>query len=302
MLKRLIEVALPLREVSVQSAREKLTRHNQISTLHIWWARRPLAACRAAVFASLIPDPDDPECPESFRKLVMELLSRAEFTPKNSDGAAAADTARNRCLEFIKFLVILGNSDKPEYIEPARELIAAAHKLLHPTAKGDIPCVLDPFAGGGAIPLEALRLGSDTHAIDINPVAHLIELCTLVYPQKYGQPTGLPAPDYIKRVVARNRLQKERGVGGTLFARDDVSIAVTHDEIIPEVEISEAEHRKNPLSADSKYWGAWLHEMARRELGSFYPPDSDGCLPLAYLWARTIHCSNPSCNATIPLF
>ena len=106
MLKRLIEVALPLKEVSEQSAREKSIRHWHISTLHIWWARRPLAACRAVVFASLIPDPDDPECPESFRKLVRELLSRSEFKPRNGDGSTVEETPRNRCLEFIKHLVI----------------------------------------------------------------------------------------------------------------------------------------------------------------------------------------------------
>jgi adenine-specific DNA methylase len=89
-LKRLIEVALPLKEVSEQSAREKSIRHGHISTLHIWWARRPLAACRAAVFASLIPDPDDPECPESFRKLVTEVLGRAEFRPKLLEPSPAA--------------------------------------------------------------------------------------------------------------------------------------------------------------------------------------------------------------------
>src|SRR5437773_10265276 len=81
MLKRLIEVALPLKEVSEQSAREKSIRHGHISTLHIWWARRPLAACRAAVFASLIPDPDDPECPKDFRTLVMDLLKHERFRP-----------------------------------------------------------------------------------------------------------------------------------------------------------------------------------------------------------------------------
>jgi putative DNA methylase len=105
MLKRLIEVALPLKEVSEQSAREKSIRHGHISTLHIWWARRPLAACRAAVFASLIPDPDDPECPQSFRKLVTELLGRNEFKARNGDGTTVEDTPRNRCLEFIKHLV-----------------------------------------------------------------------------------------------------------------------------------------------------------------------------------------------------
>ena len=210
MLKRLIEVALPLKEVSEQSAREKSIRHGHISTLHIWWARRPLAACRAAVFASLIPDPDDPECPEDFRKLVMETLKRNEFTPKDGNGSAVEDTPRNRCLEFIKHLVRWENTNNPEYIEPARKLIAAAHKFLHPGAEGDAPKVLDPFAGGGTIPLEALRLGCEAHAIDINPVAHLIELCTLVYPQKYGQPDSRPVPDYIKRLVAHNRAKKKK--------------------------------------------------------------------------------------------
>jgi hypothetical protein len=140
MLKRLIEVALPLKEVSEQSAREKSIRHGHISTLHIWWARRPLAACRAAVFASLIPDPDDPECPPQFRTLVMEVLGRGEFTPKNGDGSTVEDTPRNRCLEFIKHLVRWENSNNPEYIEPARKLIAAAHKFLF---SGRVPMLLD---------------------------------------------------------------------------------------------------------------------------------------------------------------
>src|SRR5437867_11733321 len=106
MLKRLIEVALPLKEVSEQSAREKSIRHGHISNLHIWWERRPLAACRAVVFASLIPDPDDPECPKSFCKLVLELLGRSEFRPKSEESAEPVeDTPRNRCLEFIKHLV-----------------------------------------------------------------------------------------------------------------------------------------------------------------------------------------------------
>ena len=217
MLKRLIEVALPLKEVSEQSAREKSIRHGHISTLHIWWARRPLAACRAVVFAALIPDPDDPECPENFRLLIRELLGpgayKEKFAPTDVHGAAAEDTPRNRCLEFIKHLVKWENSDKPEFIEPARKLIAAAHKFLHPGAEGEAPKVLDPFAGGGAIPLEALRLGCEAHAIDLNPVAHLIELCTLVYPQKYGQPDSRPVPDYIQRLIAHNRAKKQAKAG-----------------------------------------------------------------------------------------
>ena len=301
MLKRLIEVALPLKEVSEQSAREKSIRHGHISTLHIWWARRPLAACRAVVFASLIPDPDDPDCPPEFRRLVMDLLGRGEFTPKNGDGSAVEDTARNRCLEFIKLLVRWENSNNAQYIEPARKLIAAAHKFLHPGAEGEAPKVLDPFAGGGAIPLEALRLGCEAHAIDLNPVAHLIELCTLVYPQKYGQPDSRPVPDYIQRLIAHNRTNKKTKGEAGLFEKDGGSVVVVEDEIIPDVEISEAEYRKNPLAADVKYWGHWVQEMARRQLEEFYPLDTNGNVPVAYVWARSVKSPDPTVVQYIPL-
>ena len=302
MLKRLIEVALPLKEVSEQSAREKSIRHGHISTLHIWWARRPLAACRAAVFASLIPDPDDPECPESFRKLVKELLSRNEFKPKNGDGFTVEDTPRNRCLEFIKHLVKWENSNNSEYIEPARKLITAAHKFLHPHSEGDAPIVLDPFAGGGAIPLESLRLGCESLAVDLNPVAHLIELCTLVYPQKYGQPDSRLVPDYISQLIAQNRWRKRvRGQEtGDLFA-EDLQLP-PHDELIPDIEITEAEYLSNPLAADVKYWGHWILRGVEQEIGEFYQVSSEGRRPTAFLWARTVTCENPTCRATVPLF
>lgn len=300
MLKRLVEVALPLKEVSEHSAREKSIRHGHISTLHIWWARRPLAACRAVVFAALIPDPDDPECPEEFRKLVIKVLGKGQFKPRNGDGSSVEDTPRNRCLEFIKHLVRWENSNNPDYIEPARQLIATAHKFLHPDTKGDAPKVLDPFAGGGAIPLEALRLGCEAHAVDLNPVAHLIQLCTLVYPQKYGQPDSRPVPDYIKRLIAHNRATKKAKSEQGLFDQAEAAVA-SDDEIIPDVEITEAEYRKNPLATDVKYWGHWVLEKARREIGQFYPSDPDGSIPVAYLWARTVTCPNPQCRATVPL-
>ena len=304
MLKRLIEVALPLKEVSEQSAREKSIRHGHISTLHIWWARRPLAACRAVVFASLIPDPDDPDCPEHFRQLIRAEIGAQMFKPKDLEGATIEDTPRNRCLEFIKLLVRWENSNEPVFIEPARTLIAAAHKIFNPEAKdGEMPKVLDPFAGGGAIPLEALRLGCESHAIDINPVAHLIQLCTLVYPQKYGKP--LPSdkdiPDYIKRLIVCNKSNDKGKSGPTLFDKKESEESVESDELIPDVEISEAEYRKNPLVADVKYWGHWILDHVKKELQQFYPPDEDGCVPVAYLWARTVKCPNPACGATIPL-
>src|SRR5436853_1133106 len=186
--KRLIEVDLPIKRISAHARREKAIRHGHISTLHIWWARWPLAACRAAVFASLIPDPDDPECPEEFRKLVMDVLGKRQFQPANGDGSSVEDTPRNRCLEFIKHLVRWENSNNPDYIEPARELIAAAHKFLHPDAEGDAPRVLDPFVGGGSIPLDALRLGCEAHAIDLNLVPHRLGRFTLTHQQQDAQP------------------------------------------------------------------------------------------------------------------
>src|SRR5205807_9119997 len=125
--------------------------------------------------------------------------------------------------EYSKHLDRWEDSNKQHYIEPARKLIVAAHKILKPNAEGDAPKVLDPFSGGGAIPLEALRLGCEAHAIDLNPVAHLIELCTLVYPQKYGQPESRPLPQYIKRLIAHNKAQRRaKGQEGSdLFSKDD---------------------------------------------------------------------------------
>src|SRR5262249_17939238 len=156
---------------------------------------------------------------------------------------------RNRCLEFIKHLVCWENSNNPDYIKPARKLIAAAHKFLHPDAEGNVPNVLDPFAGGGAIPLEALRLGCESHSVDLNPVAHLIQLCTLVYPQKFGKPGSRPMPDYIKQLIAHNQA-KHRAKGGTDLFDKDEGLTAPDDGIIPNIEISEAEYLKNPLAAD----------------------------------------------------
>jgi len=300
MLKRLIEVALPLKEVSEQSLNDPKASSGHPATMHVWWARRPLAACRAIVFASLIPDPDDPECPTSFKQLVMDLLGSSQFRPTQpepSPGAVAPvetkpleDTPRNRCLEFIKYLVRWENSNDPDYIEPARKLIKAAHKILHPDSDSEVPKVLDPFAGGGAIPLEALRLGCEAHAIDINPVAHLIQLCTLVYPQKFGRPlpADAPVPDYIQEKPELFVDKKSKGKGKGLFGDDAVTVA-------------KAEYRRNPLAADVRYWANWVLREAVLRLGDLYPCDASGRQVFAYIWARTAQCLNPSCRAEIPL-
>ncbi|MGB9792624.1 MAG: DUF1156 domain-containing protein, partial [Thermacetogeniaceae bacterium] len=218
-----IETTFPVKAVSEQSAREKNIRHGHISTLHIWWARRPLAASRATIYAALTPEP----------KEEIERIGRAEFI---------ADLSKWE------------NSLNPYYIERARREILAANG-------GTPPRVLDPFGGGGSIPLEALRLGCETYASDLNPVAVLIEKATLEFPQKYGRP--------VKR--------KER------------------------TPIGEVEREVNPLLEDVKRWGEWVLEEARKEIGRFYPPDPDGSIPVGYIWARTVRCQNPACGAEIPL-
>ncbi|HUP70814.1 MAG TPA: DUF1156 domain-containing protein [Acidimicrobiales bacterium] len=151
--RRLIEEELPLAVVNAASAREKSLRHGHISTMHLWWARRPLAMSRAVVFGTLLPDPGE----DAARKEILELL--AEAAPFEA-------------------------SVRQDRINPLRKLLVEAYP-------DGPPKVLDCFAGGGAIPLEALRLGCDTTAVDLNPVAHLIQKCVLEYPQRFGQLDGL---------------------------------------------------------------------------------------------------------------
>ena len=152
---RLIETILPLRRISEESVREKNIRHGHISTLHIWWARRPLAASRTTALAALLPD--DPRRRETLLRLVRDLAPWEAVRGENPD----LDEARARIREAFE---------------------------------GRAPRVLDPFAGGGAIPLEALRLGCETYALDYNPVAVLILKCVLEYPQRYARPGSVSVP------------------------------------------------------------------------------------------------------------
>jgi adenine-specific DNA methylase len=224
--RRFIEESFPVKEVSVESAREKNIRHGHISTLHIWWARRPLASSRATNYAALIAAPNDID----------------EWNKKR---------------QFIIDLCKWENSLRQDLIDKARKDILEANG-------GKPPKVLDPFGGGGAIPLEALRLGCEVYSNDLNPVAVLIQKCTLEYPQKYGK------PGEVEREV-ENGLLKEK-------------IKV-----------------QNVLLEDVKHWGNWVLEEAKKEIGRFYPQDEDGSIPVGYIWARTIPCQNPSCGAEIPL-
>ena len=303
---RLIEVALPVREISAESVRDKNIHHAHISHLHIWWARRPLAASRAVVFASLVPDPDDPRCPADFRAAVKRYLEaqvpkplkhyrrgrehrRDEDPYRPYDGVE--DTPRNRLLMFIakwspeslafeagarqkaaapkeliddRSLVKWETSD-PESLQ-GREILRIARELVRIAHGGGVPTVLDPFAGGGAIPLEAGRLGCRAIANDYNPVAYLILRATCEWPQKYGKPGK------------RTEIAEE-------FGR----------KVERQAQVS------NVLVHDFEKWANWVLERVRQKIGHLYPSGKDGRLVLAYLWARTTPCSNPSCQGQIPL-
>ena len=167
--KRLAEVDFPIAAVSKHSAREKSIRHGHPSTLHLWWARRPLAACRAMLLGLLLPDPCDPNCPAEFkakaRKALLDAPGRG--TERNKQQVRSDEGLRKALLAFIGDVADWDVANHTGWIGAARELVKAAHP-------GDTPLVVDPFSGGGSIPLEALRLGCESFASDLNPVACLI--------------------------------------------------------------------------------------------------------------------------------
>ncbi len=200
--KRLIEVDLPIKRISAHARREKSIRHGHISTLHIWWARRLLAACRAVICASLWPDPADPLCPDMFRRVAREQMtvwakdhldlvsedSWPRFVGISKDERKLDNLVelRSALLDFIADFANWDNSTVPEYLEASRLLTQTAHEVLSGKS-GSRPLVADPFAGGGVIPLEALRIGADAFASDLNPVAVLLNKVVLEYIPKYGQ-------------------------------------------------------------------------------------------------------------------
>jgi REP element-mobilizing transposase RayT len=223
--RRLIEDYLPIEAISAEASREKSVRKGHISTLPLWWARRPLVACRAAVYGALVP--------------------ASRFIPQNGPEEKQASLGRANAAKFMERLCKYPGN--PRVIAEAQRHILEAHaeRLSHETGKRvtveDIeagraprPKVLDMFAGGGAIPLEALRLECEAYALDLNPVAHIIELCTLVYPQKYGKPDS-----------------SARGMTGPKNARGETTWG--------------------GLAKEVRYWGTWVLEKVRAEIGDLYP-------------------------------
>ena len=273
--RRLIEVAFPLKQASLDSVHEKNVRHGHISTLHIWPARRPLAACRAALIATLLPDPGTPEK----RKELLEKIGGKVVTEvqKKKVGGKTVEIVKERTEGGV---LHWGNENSPD-MDWFREEIKKAYG-------GRAPRVLDPFAGGGAIPLEAMRLGCEATAIDINPVAWFILKCTLEYPQKLaGQTRPLPkfaleSPEFMEAFL--------KGSGKLSKKQVEKELAQYQRGLFPPPEAD--------LSWHVRAWGWWVLQQARKDLERFYPT-IDGKPTVAYLWARTVTCKN--CRATIPL-
>jgi adenine-specific DNA methylase len=264
---RLIEAAFPLRQASLDSVHEKNVRHGHISTLHIWPARRPLAACRAALIATLLPDPGTPEARQ-------ELLERiGGRVIRKVEGDKVKEETEGGILHW-------GREDGPD-MEWFRQEIRKAYG-------GRAPKVLDPFAGGGAIPLEAMRLGCEATAIDINPVAWFILKCTLEYPQRLaGQVRPLPkfaleSPAFMEGFFKGTGVKGKRQLTKSLES--------VQRGLFPPADADLAWH--------VRAWGWWVLEKARAELARYYPV-LEGKPTVAYLWARTVKCKN--CRAVVPL-
>lgn len=192
--KRLAEVDFPIAEVSRHAAREKSIRHGHPSTLHLWWARRPLASCRAMLLALLWPDPCDPLCPPSFKQKARELLPSVQGAPGPTD-----EDLRKALLGFIANFANWDLAAHPKYLEVSRALVRAAYPE-------EPPLVVDPFAGGGSIPLEALRVGCDAFASDLNPVACLILKVMLEDIPRHG----LALAEELRRVGAEIKQEAEK--------------------------------------------------------------------------------------------
>ena len=264
--KKLIEVSIPLEAINVASAREKSIRHGHPSTLHLWWARRPLAACRAVLFAQLVDDPS--------------------AWPERFPTEEAQDTERRRLHKIIERLVPWEASNNEAILNEARWEIARSVAWglgEQPPPKGDgeaildylqtkAPPVYDPFCGGGSIPLEAQRLGLRAYGSDLNPVAVLVSKGLVEIPPKFaGRP---PVNPKAQAELKRGGRWNEKGAQG--------------------------------LAEDVRYYGQWMRDEAAKRIGYLYPkaklPDGSETTVIAWIWARTVRSPDPAAKgAMVPL-
>ncbi len=267
--KKLIEVDLPLDAINKESSREKSIRHGHPSTLHIWWARRPLAACRAVIFASMVDDPSS--CHEEFPDLASQNAKREELH------------------KLIEQLVKWENSNNETLLAQARKEIAISvarsRDDIPPETQDEViqylknhgPTVHDPFCGGGSIPLETQRLGLKAVGSDLNPVAVLITKALIELPPKFAnQPPINPDADPLGFTTGKGRNKQQvpwRGAAG--------------------------------LAADIRYYGKWMRAEAFKRIGHLYPQatllEGPKATVIAWLWARTIPCANPACGIKMPM-
>ena len=240
--KKLIEVALPLEAINEESAREKSIRHGHPSTLHLWWARRPLATARAVIWSSLVDDPS----------------SHPEQFPTEED----QQRERERLFGILTRLVKWENSND-------EAILAEAKAEIIKSTDNNPPALLDPFAGGGAIPLEAQRLGLEAHAHDLNPVAVMINKAMIEIPPKFAN---------LRPVNPESRQQ----LGSSAAPKGAAGLA-----------------------EDVRYYGEWMKQEAYKRIGHLDPkaPLADGsdATVIAWIWARTVKCPNPACGCEMPL-
>ena len=315
-MKKLIEVALPLNAINKASAREKSIRHGHPSTLHLWWARRPLATARAVIFAQMVDDPsgyvdvllsDTKKRRAAERELKKRVAGHAGKRALARDDAIAepqptleeiiAEQERDRLFAIIEELVLWENTTNEEVLESARREIwqswrrACAENAAHPRAaqifdRHKLPAFHDPFAGGGALPLEAQRLGLEAHASDLNPVAVLINKAMIEIPPKFAGWAPVN-PEWRSKSKGEQTLATWRGAQG--------------------------------LAEDVRYYGQWMRDQAERRIGHLYPkvevteemvaerPDLERykgrkLTVIAWLWARTVKSPNPAfADVAVPL-
>ena len=257
--KRLIEVAFPLEQVSLDSVHEKNVRHGHISTLHIWPARRPLAASRAALIATLLPDPGNArERQALYRRMAGEVVETVE--DERVDGRTVARRKR----ETQGGILHWKRESGPD-VDWFRARIRDAHH-------GRAPKVLDPFAGGGAIPLEAMRLGCEVTAVDINPVAWFILKCTLDYPRQLAGETR-PLPNFaLKDGDFMAAFLKAKGVKGRALKRELVDLGLVDDWETAEPRLLDpGPALEADLAWQVRAWGRRVLAEARRRLARRYP-------------------------------
>ena len=277
---RLIERAFPLKQTSLASVHEKNVRHGHISTLHIWPARRPLAACRAALLATLLPDPGTPEerrklC-ERIGGTVVEKIERKKM-PNGRIVERIKEETEGGVLKWIGTEPKSGGRKKIDQyhidVEFRESELAWFREEIKKAYGGRAPRVLDPFAGGGAIPLEAMRLGCEATAVDINPVAWFILKCTLEYPQKLAG-KKYPLPDFI--IEDEDFMEAFYKAHPHLIGRTKKT---KRQKAEPQRDLWEKEDSGRIPNADLAWhvraWGRWVLNKARKELASFYPTYAD---------------------------